>query len=367
MARPSTRSQDGAPPSTRSHDSVPPSTTEHPVTAISPETVLDQNMSSSADPRQESNTRRPPQNTSNVPDLVSPIDAAKIIPAAPKLTSAAANKQPVAAKPTPAVAHNKTIAANKTATVVKTIPAAASNTPAASQLNPKATKSGRVMAKLQHLTDYVCHTSSTSHPIEPFLSYIKLQPQFRAAILATYFEVEPQNYAEASQFKHWLLAMDNETKALEQNNTWVITKLPPGHKAIGYKWVYKVKYNEKREVVHFKARLVAKGYNQRQGIDYSQTYAPVAKFNTLKVFLALAAMNNWNVHQLDINNAFLHEDLHEEVYIKIPPGYKAPPNTVYKLNKSIYGQQASRQWLTNLVELFLHMVSNNPYQITPCS
>uniref|UniRef100_A0A803P5Z5 CCHC-type domain-containing protein n=1 Tax=Cannabis sativa TaxID=3483 RepID=A0A803P5Z5_CANSA len=200
-----------------------------------------------------------------------------------------------------------------------------------------------------HLKDYVCHTNTTDYPIGQFLSYIKLHLQFRAAVLPAYSEIEPQSYAEASQFKHWLLAMDKETQALEHNKTWIITKLPPGHKAIGCKWVYKVKYDRSGAVERFKARLVAKVYNQRHGIDYSQTYAPVVKFNTLKVFMALAAMNNWNVHQLDTNNAFLHGDLHEEVYMKIPLGYNAPPNTVCKLNKSIYGlKQASRQWYSKL-------------------
>uniref|UniRef100_A0A803P4N1 CCHC-type domain-containing protein n=1 Tax=Cannabis sativa TaxID=3483 RepID=A0A803P4N1_CANSA len=180
------------------------------------------------------------------------------------------------------------------------------------------TRAGRTITKPKHLTDYV------------FL--FKL------------------NHKVMSHPKpHWLLAMDKETDALEKNNTWIVTKLPPGQKAIGCKWVYKVKYNESGAVERFKARLVAKGYTQRHGIDYSDTYAPVAKFNTLKTFLALSAMHNWNVHQLDINNAFLHGDLHEEVYMKIPPGYKAPPNTVCKLNKSIYGlKQASRQWFSKL-------------------
>uniref|UniRef100_A0A803PC32 Reverse transcriptase Ty1/copia-type domain-containing protein n=1 Tax=Cannabis sativa TaxID=3483 RepID=A0A803PC32_CANSA len=195
-------------------------------------------------------------------------------------------------------------------------------------------KTGRTLKKPQHLQDYICSigttTDPTSHPIQKYMSFHKLSPQFLSAILSAHTIFEPKHYSAAAKDPRWNNAMDIETKALEDNHTWIVVSLPPGYTPIG-----------------------SKGYTQKYGIDYLDTYAPVAKFNTLKILLALAAINNWELHQMDINNAFLHGDLHEEIYMKLPPGYKSatklPPNAVCKLQKSIYGlKQASRQWYAKL-------------------
>ena len=107
----------------------------------------------------------------------------------------------------------------------------------------------------------------------------------------------------------WHEAMQKEIDALEANATWVLTPLPPGKHALGCKWVYRIKYHADGSVERYKARLVIFGNRQVEGLDYNETFAPVAKMVTVRVFLAIAAAKNWELHQMDVHNAFLHGDL----------------------------------------------------------
>jgi len=118
--------------------------------------------------------------------------------------------------------------------------------------------------------------------------------------------------------------MQDELQALVANNTWQLTPLPLGKKTIGCKWVYKIKYHSDGTVEGHKARLVAKGFTQLEGLDFLDTFAPVAKFTTLCLLLVVATTKNWILIQLDVNNAFLHGHLHEEVYMTPPPGFSLP-------------------------------------------
>ncbi|XP_021715949.1 uncharacterized protein LOC110683848 [Chenopodium quinoa] len=163
--------------------------------------------------------------------------------------------------------------------------------------------------------------------------------------------VEPTSYSEAAQNSSWVDVMDKEISALNKNNTWDIVMLPKGKKAIGCKWVYKIKKNADGSIERYKDRLFAKGFTQKYGVDYEETFSPVVKMSTIRSLISLAAQNGWNLFQLDINNAFLHETLHEEVYMKIPEGVSAPAGNVCRLKKSLYGlKQASRKWFARLVE-----------------
>ena len=106
--------------------------------------------------------------------------------------------------------------------------------------------------------------------------------------------------------------MQKEIQALEDNGTWTLETLPDGKKALGSRWIYKVKYHSDGRVERLKARLVVFGNHQVEGVDYTDTFAPVAKMVTVRTFLAVAAVKNWELHQMDVHNAFLHGDLTEE-------------------------------------------------------
>ena len=147
--------------------------------------------------------------------------------------------------------------------------------------------------------------------------------------------------------------MQEEIDALAENKTWDLVKLPKGKNVVGCKWVYKTKHDSNGNVSRHKARLVAKGYAQMQGIDYDETFAPVAKMATLRTILAVGAARRWVLHHMDVKNAFLHGNLEEEVYMCQPPGFedKNHPEYVCKLKKALYGlKQAPRAWHKELSE-----------------
>ncbi|RVW57580.1 Retrovirus-related Pol polyprotein from transposon RE1 [Vitis vinifera] len=151
---------------------------------------------------------------------------------------------------------------------------------------------------------------------------------------------------EALADPRWKAAMNEEMKSLQKNETWELVECPPGKKPVGCRWIYTVKYKADGSIERFKARLVAKGYTQTYGIDYTETFAPVAKINTVRVLLSLAANLDWPLQQFDVKNAFLHGELSEEVYMDLPPGCMVSEKQcqkVCKLKKSLYGLKQSRE------------------------
>lgn len=139
--------------------------------------------------------------------------------------------------------------------------------------------------------------------------------------------------------------MRQELDAIEANKTWELVTLPPGHKTIGVKWIFKLKKDAEGRIVKHKARLVAKGYAQEYGVDFDEVYAPVTRLETVRLLLALAAKSEWEVHHLDVKTAFLNGDLKEEVYVSQPEGFEisGQEHMVYRLWKALYGlRQAPR-------------------------
>ncbi|KAI3736523.1 hypothetical protein L2E82_26344 [Cichorium intybus] len=187
---------------------------------------------------------------------------------------------------------------------------------------------------------------STVHPLSNYVTYDNFSQQHKAFLSAISSIEEPKCFKQAAQNDLWREAMQREIKALEENGTWTLAELPAGKRAVDSKWVYNVKYKPNGEVERYKARLVAKGFTQMEVVDFHDTFAPVAKLVTVRTLLAIAAKKDWIIHQLDVNNAFLHGDLHEEVYMKIPEGFaKEGDSRVCRLKKSLYGlRQASCNW-----------------------
>lgn len=145
--------------------------------------------------------------------------------------------------------------------------------------------------------------------------------------------------------------MDTEYSALMKNKTWHLVTPKKGINVIDCKWVYKVKRKADGSLGRYKARLVAKGFKQRYGIGYEDTFSPVIKSSTIRIILSIAVSSGWSLRQLDVQNAFLHGLLEEEVYMKQPPGYedRSLPGYIYKLNKALYGlKQAPRAWYSRL-------------------
>lgn len=132
---------------------------------------------------------------------------------------------------------------------------------------------------------------------------------------------EPTTYRNAAQQKEWQGIMKLELEAIEKNKTWELTELPPGHKSISLKWVYKLRKDSSGKVVKHKARLVAKGYVQKKGVDFDEVFAIVARIETVQLLLALLAQQGWKVHHLDVKSAFLNGNLQEEVYMCQPEGF----------------------------------------------
>ncbi|GJS16190.1 putative ribonuclease H-like domain-containing protein [Tanacetum coccineum] len=195
-----------------------------------------------------------------------------------------------------------------------------------------------------------------------FVSYVQKQRRnnhkdFQHCLFACFLsQNEPKKISEALEDESWVDAMQEELLQFKIQKVWILVDLPFGKKAIGTKWVYQNKKDERGVVVRNKARLVAQGHRQEEGIDYDEVFAPVARIEAIRIFLAFASYMGFIVYQMDVKSAFLYGKIDEEVYVSQPPGFLDPkyPQKVYKVVKALYGlHQAPRAWYATLSTFLL--------------
>eukprot|EP00253_Pinus_taeda_P008164 PITA_08164 len=198
-------------------------------------------------------------------------------------------------------------------------------------------------------------SSSTCTPNErgkKFRNLSDIYDEGMNSLFALYCNVDdPIHFEYAIKDKKWIEAMDEEMNAIERNKTWDLVELPKGKEVIGVKWVYKTKSNAEGKIERHKAKLVVKGYKQQYGRDYEETFAPVARMETVRAVLSIAAQNRGKVYLMDVKSAFLNGVLNEEVYIEQPLGYerKGQEHKVCRLKKALYGlKQAPRAWYSRI-------------------
>ncbi len=182
--------------------------------------------------------------------------------------------------------------------------------------------------------------------------------------------IEPKTIREIEKRKDkekWFQAMREEMKSIEENRTWKLVERPNDKNVVSCKWVFKIKKDKEGKVERYKARLVARGFTQELGFDYEETFAPVAKFDSIRFLIALANEKDWEIEQMDVNTAFLYGEIDKEIFMEQPDGFQEgkEKDLVCKLEKGLYGlKQAGRLWYKKLDEElqglgFIRMKSEN--------
>ncbi|GKC09426.1 retrovirus-related pol polyprotein from transposon TNT 1-94 [Tanacetum coccineum] len=194
-------------------------------------------------------------------------------------------------------------------------------------------------------------------PSRPVLTRNQLRSDGDMCMYAlTVSTVEPKNVKEAMTDPAWIESMQEELLQFKRLDVWVLVPLPDNIKPLTLKWLFKNKHDEENTVIRNKSRLVVRGYRQEEGIDFEESFAPVARMEAIRIFLAYAAHKSFTVFQMDVKTAFLHGTLKEDVYVCQPEGFidADHPSHVYKLKKALYGlKQAPRAWYDELSTFLL--------------
>ena len=213
---------------------------------------------------------------------------------------------------------------------------------------PSSSRPKRIIQPSRRLLESIQGRPQSNQPKKP---YLKKHHQANVANISLQAPQTIKEALERPDAQKWQDAINIELNSLKKNKTWKLTPLPSNRTPISSKWVFKIKTNADGTIDKYKARLVARGFSQVQGIDYTETFSPVVKLNSIKVLLALATQYNFEIHQLDVKTTFLNGNLDEEIYMSLPDGLPTPsnPQLVCKLAKSLYGlKQSSRAWYQRL-------------------
>ncbi|GJZ04314.1 retrovirus-related pol polyprotein from transposon TNT 1-94, partial [Tanacetum coccineum] len=208
------------------------------------------------------------------------------------------------------------------------------------------------LPRIDHLGTLLLPAQAPVQPYSPSVS-IPIDQDASSGILS---KVEPKNFKSAVTEDCWFQAMQDEIHEFDRLDVWELVPPPDCAMIIALKWIYKVKLDEYGDVLKNKARLVAKGYRQEEGLDFEESFAPVARLEAIRIFLANAASKNMTVYQMDVKTAFLNGELKEVVYVSQPEGFVDPdrPHHVYRLKKALYGlKQAPRAWYDTLSKFLL--------------
>ncbi|BBG92903.1 transposable element gene [Prunus dulcis] len=211
------------------------------------------------------------------------------------------------------------------------------------------------------LADHSPLTQPNSVIIGPLNQGVRTRKQLAQEISHVCYvsKEEPKNVKEALNHGEWFLAMQEELNQFVRNDVWYLVPRPTNTNVIGTKWIFKNKTDEQGNVVRNKARLVAQGYTQMEGIDFDETFAPVARLESVRLLLAIACHLKFKLYQMDVKTAFLNGILNEEVFVEQPKGFEDPhhPNDVFRLKKALYGlKQAPRAWYERLSS---HLLRND--------
>ena len=186
---------------------------------------------------------------------------------------------------------------------------------------------------------------SSSHPLDNLISLLNSGIHTRSktrnlvAFSAFISFIEPKNVKEALGDADWINSMQEELHQFERRKLWYLVPRPVGRTVIGTRWAFRNNLDENDMITRNKSRLVVQRYNQEEGIDYDETFAPVARMEAIRILIAFAAFMGFKLYQMDVKSAFLNGDLKEEVFVKKPPGFEDAdvPNHFFILNKALYG------------------------------
>src|SRR5713226_8225588 len=175
------------------------------------------------------------------------------------------------------------------------------------------------------------------------------------ALLCDIIDKEPSNYEEEEEKKEWKVDMIEEYQSIMKNDVWDVVPRPEGKSVVTSKWIYKIKHAADGSIEKYKARFVVRGFSQKEGIDYEETFAPVARYTSIISVLALAAVMKWKIHQMDVKTAFLNGVVEEEVYVEQPLGFETHDREshVCRLKKSMYGLKQEPNTWYKIIDSFL--------------